>query len=130
MSFFDEVPFSTLLGKTLVSAEKVDDDRIRFITKAWDVFDLYHDQDCCESVTVDDICGNLDWLVGSLILFAEEVCDGDEEPKDSEYDESYTWTFYHLRTMKGTVTIRWYGTSNGYYSESVSLHKKEAGSDY
>ena len=41
-----------------------------------------------------------------------------EEDKHGNVSE---WTFYNLRTHKGTVTIRWYGTSNGYYSTSVSF---------
>jgi hypothetical protein len=39
-------------------------------------------------------------------------------------DESYTWTFYNFATFKGFVTVRFYGSSNGYYSEEVSFKKE------
>lgn len=88
---------------------------------------MYHDQDCCELVSVEDVIGDLNDLIGSPILLAEEVSNSDENPEGvpvKEYQYSYTWTFYKFATVKGYVTIRWYGESYGYYSESVSF--KEA----
>lgn len=116
---------SDLIGKTLVSVEKSDgnyDDRIVFTTEDGEQYAMYHSQDCCESVRIDDITGDLNDLVGTPILMAEEVSDG-EEPKLDYVPESFTWTFYKFATVKGYVTIRWFGESNGYYSESVDFCK-------
>jgi hypothetical protein len=38
-----------------------------------------------------------------------------------------TWTELGV-AAKGYVTVRWYGTSNGYYSESVSFREITKGS--
>lgn len=141
-SWSNEVKFSSIIGKTLTSAKIVGDynDRIQFVTSENEVLEMYHEQDCCENVTIDDIEGDLEDLVGSPILQAEEVSNeefektwetefsiedeyGSKINKKGEYlPESYTWTFYKLATIKGYITIRWFGESNGYYSESVGLY--------
>lgn len=112
--------FSDLVGLTLTRAEKVADDRVEFETDNGRVFALHHYEDCCEHVSVEDIAGDLSDLVGAPIALAEENSNSDD-PKRGEYDESWTWTFYRIATANGLVVIRWYGTSNGYYSESVSF---------
>ena len=97
-----------------------DNDELIFITKDNERYTFYHEQDCCEYVTVDDVCGDFNDLLDVPLLEVEEVTNTDFE----ECDESCTWTFYKFGTIKGSVTVRWYGTSNGYYSESVSLRKE------
>lgn len=77
---------------------------------------MYHSQDCCESVSVEDVTGDIADIIGSPILKAEETSNNEESEGDST-----TWTFYHFSTIKGTVTLRWLGQSNGYYSESVDF---------
>lgn len=86
-------------------------------------FVLSHLQDCCESVSLEDVAGDLDDLVGFPLTVAEESVSSENGPKpDEDYvDEFYTWTFYLLAGPRGSVTLRWYGSSNGYYSESVQL---------
>lgn len=111
---------SDLLNKTLVDIRISGSDSIYFTTDSGEVYLMWHQQDCCESVYLEDVHGDLDDLLNSPILMAEEETGGDA-PKDS-YDESYTWTFYKLATVHGYVTLRWYGSSNGYYSESVDFH--------
>lgn len=119
-------PVDALLGKTLARIERTGDE-LRFVVDEGEQYRMYHDQDCCESVTIDDIIGNLDDLVGAPLLMAEEVSSEGEPPPTGDYvPESYTWTFYKFATVKGYVTIRWYGTSNGYYSESVTFRREGA----
>lgn len=140
------VEVGALVGKTLVSVrqgtggpdEWREGDTLTFTADDGSVFCMYHEQDCCEGVSIEDIAGDLQDLVGSPIVRAEERSGGigDNEAeypaKTSEWggaDESWTWTLYELATNKGSVTIRWYGASNGYYSEAVTLARLSAPSD-
>ena len=113
-----------LIGKTLtavqVSATK---ESMRFTADTGEIIKMYHRQECCESVDIEDICGDLEDLIGTPIISAEEVTGTTAEPEGwtDEDSESYTWTFYKIDTAKGGVTIRWFGGSNGYYSESVDF---------
>lgn len=135
---------SDLVGKTLKSvAGKVGDEEITFETVEGGKYRLIYHQDCCAGCSIEDICGNLSDLIGTPILKAEEVSSGEPEPaekrrrelgeearKEAEgdayygpYEDSETWTFYHLATVKGAVTLRWYGSSNGYYSETATFER-------
>lgn len=122
----DNTKFSDLIGKTLVRIDCViDGDEIIFVADDGRKWRMHHDQDCCERVSVESIVGDLDDLIGSPILVAEEVTSSENPPgftRDFQ-DFSYTWTFYKLATRKGYVDIRWYGESNGYYSEQVSFNE-------
>jgi hypothetical protein len=101
--------FSDLVGKTLVKIEvNEDQNRITFHT-ADEAFCLYHGQDCCEIVSINDINGSWDDLIGSPLLVAEEATSENETPDGvtpPEYPDSYTWTFYKLATIKGFVDVR------------------------
>lgn len=109
-----------LIGKTLTSIEvSQSKDEILFKANDGTQFKMYHTQDCCESVTVEDVEGNLEDLINSPITQAEEVTSTEKFNGKPEFPDSFTWTFYKLATVKGYVTIRWLGESNGYYSESV-----------
>lgn len=111
---------SVLIGQTITEVISSNTE-ITFKTSEGNEYLMYHDQDCCESVTIDDIEGDLDRLIGCPIIVAEErISSGLED----DYSESSTWTFYTIGNINEFVTIRWYGTSNGYYSEGVSFIKK------
>ena len=112
---WNAIEFQDLEGETFIHIEQ-NEDEILFHTANKQTIRMYHEQDCCESVTIEDICGDLDDLLNSPIIWADA-----SESSDKNASESATWTFYRLGTNQGSVTIRWYGESNGYYSESVSL---------
>lgn len=122
----NEVKFETLKGLTLYKIENIGE-QVIFHTNEGRVFRQYHYEACCESVSVEDIIGDLDDLIGTPILEASVETSNtnpvDAKPETLEYRDSFTWTFYKLSTIKGSVTIRWYGSSNGYYSEEVTFEE-------
>lgn len=139
------VEFSELKGKVLSKIEEIDNKELIFHLETGEIYKMYHDQDCCESVSIEDINGDLEDLIGIPILLAEENSSKEhtaeqlaeiekekEEQGDNYYswEESFTWTFYKLGTIKGFVDIRWYGQSNGYYSESVDFAKADENGEF
>lgn len=113
-----------LIGKTFVKIDKSDDEIIFHVLtgESWRMYPP--DGDFSEGVFIEDICGDIKDLLNTPIVQAFEKT-SDENPigitKDCQ--DSFTWTFYTLATIKGTVTIRWYGESNGYYSEAVTIER-------
>ncbi len=109
-----------LLGKTLSEIKNNDNHELLIYTTDGEKYKMYHNQDCCESVRIEEVIGDLGDLINSPITMAEEVTNQGETDWGSQ-----TWTFYKFATNKGYVTIRWLGESNGYYSESVDFVKVE-----
>ena len=109
---------SEMVGKTVVRIDNLGNELL-FHMKDGSYYRMYHFQDCCEDVSIEDIAGDLDDLVGSPLVRAEERTSKDFDT-GSDRDDSYLWTFYEFATVKGSVTVRWYGESNGYYSVSVN----------
>ena len=109
--------FSRIIGMVFVKIDSSEDEVV-FTTRGGRQFHLFHDQDCCERVSVEEIVGDLDDLINTPILRAEE-----RSQNDPDADEHGSWTFYEFATIKGSVTIRWYGSSNGCYGVEVSFEE-------
>lgn len=117
---------SEIEGKTAIKIDgNVGDDKLTFTFSDGSQYQFYHAQDCCESVSIEDIIGDLQDLIGAPLLQAEEIESTEPACTQQQYDncDSFTWTFYKFATIKGHVTVRWYGSSNGWYSERVSFKR-------
>lgn len=135
MDYNEQYPdVNVLVGKVLVACYQTTGgrwsggDEIHFIADDGTKYKLYHSQDCCESVGIEDLNGNLSDLVGSPITLSDEVSNNDfvAEPNEDRWsDDVEQWTFYKFATLKGYVDVRWYGTSNGYYSTGVDFMRYE-----
>ena len=121
-------PFHVLCGKTLteIHGMVVGSGAVVFTCSDGHVFTLSHEPNCCESVDLLDITGDVADLIGAPILLADEVNNADHPPPREGFVDSNTWTFYRLATNKGYVTMRWFGESNGFYSETAVFRMVEA----
>ncbi len=137
---FHSADFEELKGKTFTKIDGLErnSEQIKFFCSDGSEFRLTYYQDCCASCSIEDINGEVEDLLNCRVLLAEEVSsdkpDLIEQVKrrlnkkdDDNYfsEDSETWTFYKLSTIKGFMTIRWYGSSNGYYSETATFEKRK-----
>lgn len=120
------VDFEVLKGQT-VAEVIVDNEKsmIVFVCKDGKRYALMHRQECCEEVTLEDFDAKMiENLPGHEILEAYGSSEAGEETEEmKEWGRSSTWTFFVIRTMLDTYTIRFFGSSNGYYSEDAELYE-------
>lgn len=109
-------PFSDLLDKILISVEaNLLAHEVVFTCQDNTIYKLYHGQDCCEEVRLEDVTGDINDLLNSPIKMAEVVSSQDDE------QNFICWSFYKLATEKGYVTFRWMSDENSNYSTEVSF---------
>lgn len=112
----------SLVGEVL-SYVDIADDEIMLTTESGRRFKIFHYQDCCESVYIESTEGAWAQLIGKPIIAAtHESEDGSEYNGEYRYD-SCTKTKITFKVNDATVISRWIGTSNGYYSEEVSIEE-------
>lgn len=142
-----------LLGMTIMEVNGLEprSETVVFTTNEGRKFQMHYYDDCCASYSVEDVIGDIKDLIGSPLTMAELVVSGEPDaatiaerkaayekkkaedgenfypygpsPENGWKDESETWSFYKFATVKGYVTIRWYGSSNGYYSETTTFEE-------
>jgi hypothetical protein len=122
---YEKKALTACLGKTIRDVYGLDtgSDSVRFTFDDDSVLSMRHSQDCCETVTITQVDGDGEDLLGSPLLMAELVS-SDDAPVP-EFAESYTWTFIKFGTVKGYVTLRWLGESNGFYGETPFISYPE-----
>ena len=82
---------------------------------------MQHHQDCCEMVYLEDfeVSGVSDDMSGATLHSWHVDSSSIRPSKDAKSEDCDEWTFYNVRTSKGSLWMRWFGTSNGYYSTDV-----------
>ena len=120
--------FDSMIDLTMETVESHNDSLV-FKSACGKTFEFCHHQDCCESVYIESIDGDLSDLVGAPIVRAEEVDNDNSDPERQDHGERgdfvTQWTFYKFESPKGSVTVRWCGSSNGYYSMRVTFGESQ-----
>lgn len=92
---------------------------VRFVFHDGTEVRMYHTQECCEYVVLEDFEDlKAEDLVGCRIVEFEAAT-----KSGGNLYEEHQWTFYNIRTTGMDVNLRWFGSSNGYYSTSVSVER-------
>jgi hypothetical protein len=137
---YGQASFAKLIGQTPVEIDgmKEGSEEVTIVTKEGGKLTLRYEPDCCASCSICQVDGDPMDLLGLPLQMCEEsgnVPDHDMLTEQgagngaSYHDESYTWTFVRFATVAGYVTLRWYGSSNGYYREAPTAYYEGPGAD-
>jgi hypothetical protein len=108
-----------LVGKKITSISTSEGAYLVVITcEDGSAYTMMHRQDCCENVWLEDTDADPQLLVGETATDAYCTTSGYEQAL--EYG---MWTFYTIASRNTSVTFRFCGESNGYYSVGVDLIK-------
>lgn len=111
-----ENPLPARIGQVL--GLEVGADRLKIHLPALKTtLEFWHEQNCCESVAILEIDGEEALVEGATLISVEARGMGCQQTKDGDEET----TFYTFRTSLGVCCVRWYGTSNGFYSTSVGV---------
>lgn len=112
--------FNELEGRTVESITVYDEFAIEYVFTDGSRVVQFHVQECCERVWFNDVDGDLNRLVGQVIIQAEER----HVP-----DPRWVMYFYTIRTELDSVTMRWYGDGgeSGYYGAQAWTYELEEG---
>jgi hypothetical protein len=114
----DLSPLEQLLGRTMRSVTRDQNKTINFSCVDGTFWQMryepeYYEPNWCTTCEIEEVVGDLEDLVGAPIAIA------DESTNFGDPSESFTWTLYRLATVKGYVTVRWYGANNGYSANAM-----------
>jgi hypothetical protein len=110
--------FKDLVGRKIKSIS-VHPYEVHFELDKGERYRLYHSQDCCETVGVNGVFGDISSIVGGDVTQAIEEVFSDHDPEgyvreEKEYrDYSYTWSIFKLVTTYGKLEIRFWGNPTG-----------------
>lgn len=108
-----------MIGEILTNVDIGDSEEgVLFTCQSGKQFRMYHSQDCCEWVRIEDQSGDFHKLIGKKLIYVGET--NYERGGEVDYG-TYTDTEYTFKVDDHTVIVKWHGESNGYYSESVEL---------
>jgi hypothetical protein len=108
-----------LIGKTIKEVQVADDQgAIRFVLDDGNEIVARADGDCCSHSWIEDVI-NHEAIIGSPVLLAQDI-DMPESynpgaTKHGHYEEEMAFYGFEIKTAKGTCTIEYRNSSNGYY---------------
>ncbi len=96
-------------------------DTAHFICAGMGEFVIYHPQDCCERVCLEEILGE----IPATPFLIKKITETGDISGEGYGDEVVENQFYLFETSKGDFILHFNGTSNGFYGTSVYIAPKK-----